>query len=134
MKFNKIKIVPCAIADSLLNKIKGTLSVKRERLSLQVHASVLGVIVRRKTPSLIRSTRYFFLEMKEIVRKNGLAFSIKYLKACSVLLMQSSSGMIIPSTRPLGVAVSRTKSGLPRIIPSEIRKRIRQDDKVALRV
>jgi len=40
------------------------------------------------------------------------------------LLQQAVGGQRIPSTRPLNAAVSRTKSGLPRVIPALMRARI----------
>lgn len=55
----------------------------------------------------------------------GLAI---YLKACHVLLMQAHAGHIISSTRPLGAAVARSADGYPRIIPSPMRRRMREGD------
>lgn len=58
---------------------------------------------------------------------------VKYLKACSVYLQQSvANQMIIDSTR-LGPKVSRTKSGIPRIIPAQQRKLIRKGDRRVIR-
>lgn len=132
--FNKIKLVRCALTDFLISQFNGTFSVKREQLHLHQHLNVVGVVVGRRTPSLVRTLRYLLLEIRKLVKKNGLVWTVKYLKACSVLLMQAVGGMKIPSTRPLGVAVSRTKNGLPRIIPSVWRARIRSGDVIAIRV
>jgi len=48
--------------------------------------------------------------------------------------MQAAGGMKIPSTQKLGVAVARTKGGLPRLIPKIIRNKIRQGDVVAVKL
>lgn len=42
--------------------------------------------------------------------------------------------MRIPAAQQLGCAVARTSSGLPRVIPSESRKRIMQGDRAHLRL
>lgn len=91
-------------------------------------------MVDRRTPSLIRTLRYYLLTTKKLVKSNGLPWVVKYLKACTVLLMQSTGGHKIKDPRKLGLAVSRTGNGLPRIIPSIWRERIRRGDKKAIRV
>lgn len=61
-------------------------------------------------------------------RSSGWTYVVIYLKACSVLLQQSASGHKIDNTRELKCAVSRTDAGLPRIIPMDMRKKIRSHD------
>lgn len=68
------------------------------------------------------------------MNKSGRPGLVLYLKACNVLLMQSTGGMILKGTRDLGVAVSRTSDGIPRIIPRVMRNMIRQGDRNALRI
>lgn len=58
-------------------------------------------------------------------RQGGWKYVVKYLKACSVLLQQAASGHKIHAAQSLGVAVSRTRAGIPRVIHSLSRKRIR---------
>lgn len=58
-------------------------------------------------------------------RRSGWPYVVKYLKASSVLLQQSASGQRIKSAQELGAAVSRTASGIPRIIPHPMRDQIR---------
>lgn len=57
-----------------------------------------------------------------------------YTKACYVLTMQAVGGMRIPAVQQLGCAVARASDGLPRVIPAESRKRIRQGDRSHLRL
>jgi len=60
--------------------------------------------------------------------------TVKYLKACYVLLMQATAGMKLPDPRSLGIAVSRSSDGLPRIIPREQRRLIRSGNVKAVRI
>lgn len=48
--------------------------------------------------------------------------------------MQATGGMRIPATQHLGCAVARASDGLPRVIPSQSRQRIRQGDLLHLRL
>ena len=48
--------------------------------------------------------------------------------------MQAASGMRIPATQSLGVAVSRTRKGLPRILPRLLRDQILQNDSKSIRL
>jgi len=59
-----------------------------------------------------------------VVRRQGLRGLAIYLKACSVLLQNAVAGRKI-GCREFGVAVSVTRSGLPRVIPLEHRRYIR---------
>jgi len=57
-----------------------------------------------------------------------------YLKGCSVLTQQYVGGMKIPNPRDVGPAVSRTRAGLPRIIPAQQRLLIRRGNPEAIRL
>jgi len=59
-----------------------------------------------------------------VVRRQGLRGLAIYLKACSVLLQNAIAGRKV-GCREFGVAVSVTRSGLPRVIPAECRRYIR---------
>jgi len=50
------------------------------------------------------------------------------------LLQQAVGGQRIPSTRPLNAAVSRTKTGLPRVIPALMRARIMNREARVVRI
>lgn len=57
-----------------------------------------------------------------------------YLKSCQVLLQQSVAGYKVQDITELKSRVSRTRAGMPRIIPAGVRKRIRQGDLQSLRL
>lgn len=48
--------------------------------------------------------------------------------------MQAVGGMRLASAHSLGCAVARASDGLPRVIPAESRRRIRQGDNFHLRL
>jgi hypothetical protein len=82
---------------------------------------------------MCRVNLYFVVRCQHIARTNNIRFLVKYLKACHVLVMQSAAGMKIPSSQSLGVAVARTKGGIPRIVPALLRERIRGGDILAIK-
>lgn len=61
----------------------------------------------------------------------GLAI---YLKTANVQLMRSIAGKRLENSRDIGGAVSRTKSGLPRVIPAGMRQRIKEGDTAVIRL
>lgn len=61
-------------------------------------------------------------------RRSGWAYVVIYLKASAVLLQQAVGGYKIPNTRDLKSAVSRTRAGIPRIIPMQHRKALMSGD------
>ena len=62
------------------------------------------------------------------IKNNGLPRLIKVLKACSVILQQASGRHKLNNMTPLGVRVSRSKTGFPRVIPDLHRRRILSGD------
>lgn len=59
---------------------------------------------------------------------------VLYLKAAQVLLQQSVGGQRLPDTRPLKAAVSRSRSGIPRLIPREHRLLIKAGSRREIRL
>jgi len=67
-------------------------------------------------------------------RQNGWAYVVIYLKACCVLLQQAAGGFKIDNTRDLKCAVSRTRSGIPRVIPPRMRRAVQSKDIWTIRI
>lgn len=88
----------------------------------------------RRTDGLVRQNLNFVRFCKRLASEGSVKFLVKYLKASHVLVMQAAGGMKIPSSQSLGVAVARTKSGLPRMLPRIVRAKIRQGDQKVVRV
>jgi len=76
----------------------------------------------------------FFLKRINLLRKHsGLKGVVIYLKACTVLVQQIIAGHHISDTRDLKCRISRTRSGIPRLISVYWRKRIRAGDTWAIK-
>jgi len=75
--------------------------------------------------SLVKVIISYIRFLHRLIKSNGPAYVAKYLKASVSLLMQAISGEPHGSTRVLGLAVSRTRRGLPRFIPAVHRQHIR---------
>jgi hypothetical protein len=86
------------------------------------------------TPFLIKAILGYIRFCYNIYRTSSVKYLVLYLKASQVLLQQYVGGQRICSTRPLKAAVSRTRSGCPRIIPFEHRLRIAKGDRSIIRV
>lgn len=79
-------------------------------------------------------TCFSFLKQLNLLHKHqGIKGTVKYLKICSVCLQQVCAGYRLPCLNPLGMRISRSRSGLPRIIPAHHRKMIRAGDVVVTR-
>lgn len=65
------------------------------------------------------------LKLREVLKRQGRKGLCLYLKVNSVLLQQSSCGHMLHDCGLLGPRVSRTRSGIPRIIPPHSRALIK---------
>lgn len=78
--------------------------------------------------SLVKVLISFLFSCSKIAKRNSIKFLCLYLKVCFIILQQVISGYKVKDISPMGCRVSRTRSGLPRLIPSLHRDRIRNDD------
>lgn len=72
----------------------------------------------------------FVRKVYRLNKKSGLLFTAMYCKQCAVVLQRYYSGCWTRSDS-LSVSISLTRTGLPRIIPTHIRKLIRNRDERA---
>jgi hypothetical protein len=91
---------------------------------------VKGSITNSWVKVIITYVRYLYYLNKH----SGPSYVAKYLKGCVSLLMQALAGAQHSSTQVLGVAVSRTNRGLPRIIPKLHRSKIREGNLLYIRL
>jgi len=82
----------------------------------------------RTRVSDIRVILSFARFCSRLARASGMKYLVFYLKASQVLLQQSIGGQRLPDTRALKVAVRRSRSGIPSLIPRLSRERIRSMD------
>lgn len=106
------------MANYMSHVVNDMLALKGQRISLDWFVRISAVIFGHRTNALIRANMFLVREFRSLAKSNGLGFLVKYLKACNVLVMQGLAGMKIKATQDLGLAVSRTRRGLPRILPS----------------
>jgi len=94
---------------------------------LSIHRLVYN---KAPTKSSVKVSKLFATEIHRIYKRNGMDYLILYLKTSAVMLQQSVARNITKnSSRDISkVAVSSTRAGLPRIIPSQQRVLIRQGD------
>ncbi|CCG47524.1 RNA dependent RNA polymerase [Clitocybe odora virus] len=113
----------------------GVLSAKAIRNN---SLSMVGMVLRliptmqgKLTPAIAKDTKSILSQFSRIAKCQGIVGLVKYLKACSVLTQQSISGFKVDNFSP---RVSRTNSGIPRILPVHCRRMIRQGHLVYMRL
>jgi len=79
----------------------------------------------------------YLRELSRLQDKSGPVFLVKYLKACSTLLI-GATALRSPENKvggqAFGAAISRTKKGLPRLIPAVHRRMIRNGSTFHVRI
>jgi len=110
-----------------IKRINASLGVKAQdqyllRIFLRFFPAI-GVLV---SPVSVKCTLRVIRTMFDLTRKNGKVGLVKYLKVCSVCLQQCIGGHVLSDVGELGMRISRTDSGIPRIIPPYHRELIRQ--------
>jgi hypothetical protein len=83
--------------------------------------------------SVARSSVVYLRYLHRLYKSGGVKFVVIYTKACHILLLQSMGGMKV-APQHLGVAVSRNRHGIPRIIPRLHRQALKQGDTKLLRI
>jgi hypothetical protein len=114
--------------------LNGIASVKGGKGLVNWLIKLIDVVSDERKPSWTRSSVCFARQYWRLRTTMGPKGTVKYLKACYVLTMQAVGGMKIKDPRSLGIAVSRSSDGLPRIIPRLQREMIRSGDPKAIRI
>lgn len=96
----------------------GMIGVKAGRGYIDYFKKVIIIIRGSPTASMMRALVVAVRNLHAIRKAQGNRGLVIFTKALTVILMQSVGKHKLVSTRPLGCAVSRTRRGLPRIIPS----------------
>lgn len=91
----------------------------------------IGVLV---SPVNVKSTLSTIRQMFHLVQTMNKVGLVKYLKVCSVCLQQCIGGHVLSDVGELGMRISRTDSGIPRIIPIYHRNLIRQGNPFIIRL
>lgn len=110
-----------------LKHLNGGLLRNEGRGWINILKRILIIVPFRSSKSWVRVLKTFSREQHTLARTNGVAFVVRRLKAQSVLLQQSVGGHRHSSVQDLGVAVSRTRRGIPRSIPAIHRRLLFRD-------
>jgi len=122
---NKFNNYSHSVIKRLVPSFSGMLRVKAGR-PLVSHVLNMCLLVKGSiTNSSVKVTVSFVRHLYRLSRVNGIQYTVKYLKGSVTLLMQALSGERHVSSQELGLAISRTRFGIPRIIPAVHRKHIR---------
>lgn len=113
--------------------MNGLIKVKLGRPMLKVLLLLPPVIGLKRNLSLIKVTITYLAYVHRLYKGGSMRFVIVYLKACHTLLQQFLGGQRLSDTGPFGARVSRTRGGLPRVIPVLHRKRIQSGDLLIIR-
>jgi len=120
-----------AIYSRLLNTIKpvSALIVVKDGRPLVNHLlRMTSLIGLDRSLGLVKVIITFLRFCSNHIKVSGRKGLVMYLKACLVLLQQASGNHRITDVGKLGLRVSRTHTGYPRVIPILHRKRIRHGD------
>lgn len=115
--------------------MNGLLKVKLGRPMLKVLFLIPTVLGIKRNLSLVKVLITYLASVHRLYAAGGMRFVVIYLKACHTILQQSIGGQRLSDVGPFGARVSRTRSGgLPRLIPSLHRKRIRAGELLVIRL
>nr|WVH16997.1 RNA-dependent RNA polymerase [Rhizophagus clarus mitovirus 5] len=95
---------------------------------------VIGLREGGPTQGWIQSGFHFGRYVSALQRSQGWRGVVVHLKGCHVLLQQAVGGQILDNPRRLGCAISRSRQGLPRVIPVIHRQRILRGDVWAIKI
>jgi len=92
------------------------------------------LIVGSSSVSWVKAAFHFARFVRVTIIHQGHRGLAIYLKTANIMLMRAVAGNRLSNSRELGGAVARTKSGLPRLIPAGMRKRIKEGDDAVIRL
>lgn len=113
--------------------IDGAISVKAGRGLVDLFIKQV-LTISCLTSARVRSLACFSRFCYRLYKKQGFRGLVLTLKALQVSLMQSIGGNPLKDLGLVGPRFSRTKRGLPRVIPKLDRERIRLGDKTVIRI
>lgn len=112
-----------------LGNFNALFAVKSKGSGVNIIKSLLILAAVRVTPYRLRSSYLFFRALCLIYKHQGPEGLIKYLKTCSVCMQQYLGNNILHDIGDISKnRISRTRTGLPRVIPASFRVDIRNGD------
>jgi hypothetical protein len=129
-RFNKKDL---SVQQKISKWIDGAISVKAGRGLVDLFIKQV-ITISRLSSARVRSLACFSRFCHQLYRNQGFRGLIMTLKAMQIALMQSVARNPLRDLGLVGPRFSRTKAGLPRIIPKLDRERIRLGDKTVIRI
>lgn len=112
-----------------LGNFNALFAVKSKGSGVQILKSLLILAAVRITPYRLRSSYLFFRALCLIYKHQGPEGLIKFLKTCSVCMQQYLGNNILHDIGDISkTRISRTRTGMPRVIPAAFRTDIRNGD------
>jgi hypothetical protein len=112
-----------------LSNFNALFAVKSKGSGVTILKSLLILAAVRITPYRLRSSFLFFRALCSIYKHQGPEGLIKFLKTCSVCMQQYLGKNILSDIGDISKnRISRTRTGLPRVIPAAFRADIRNGD------
>lgn len=116
-----------------LKSINAMASVKGGYSLVRIAVMLIPAIGIRSTRAKVRSILVFLRHLYRLFKYNGAKGACLILKVYAVTLQQSIGGHVVRDLTELKFRVSRTNGGLPRVIPVQLRKAIREGDTHVIR-
>nr|UJQ92521.1 MAG: putative RNA-dependent RNA polymerase [Mitoviridae sp.] len=108
-----------------IKKVNATFRVKAKGLMLRLFSRMLPALGLKTTLARVRSILVFITNCNRVYRTQSMKGLVLWLKANTVVLQQSLGGFRLKDLTPLKMRVKRNRAGLPRLILSEDRAKIR---------
>jgi hypothetical protein len=113
--------------------VDAMISVKANKRLLRYMLMLSKVILGRLNSNWVRLAYILHKDLWKIYKEQGSPGYVKYLKTCSILIQQVVSGYKILDVSSVGPRISRSKTGLPRILPILLRRRIDSGDTLSVK-
>jgi len=118
-----------------VKQINGTITRNGGSALINIMQMILDLALPHRKSSTVAAVVIFVRLVNRLVMTQGMKGAVIHLKAAQVLLMQSVAGYRVKDISDLNRRVKRTRgSGIPRLIPTQMRQLIRKGDPVMFQV
>ena len=133
MKQKRFKKQDLSVQQKISKWVDGAISVKAGRGLVDLFLKQV-LTISSLTSARVRSLVCFSRFCHRCYKKQGYKGLVLTLKALQISLMQSIAGNPLKDLGLVGPRFSRTKGGLPRVIPKLDRDKIRSGDRYVIRI
>jgi len=108
-----------------VEKLSDTIRVKANTTLVKYFINMKLIVGGGLSRLLFKDFRILTDKLRMILKNQGIKGLVLFLKVNSIILQQSINGHVVPDLTTFGPRVSRSRGGLPRIIPARHRIIIR---------